>query len=330
MTGSFSIFLKYCPACAASVAIDSARCDCGHDFESSQNAASPAEAALHDEEMYEHYLKARAEQAELVARTALDAQAEDPASEEKAAAAALAMEVAKSILQDLRDQEIKVARLRSAVTRARPPQPVVHQTRTVPEARLTVASAPSRQEAVKQEPVLPQEVISPLPSSKPEVSPPITAGSASVSAPAPLAMQKAAGALTALKQAKARQLAIRLRQAQDAARAQAEAERASKARATALEATARAIAESKISQTPPVDFREQQAARAEKVMEARQASDSKDCPNCTAKVPLNTGRCLCGYFFASASDDLPTLTLCTGDFTALRKNLNLNLRRRPS
>lgn len=325
MTGSYSIFLKYCPACAMSVAIDSVRCECGHEFESSLSSASADEVALRDEEMYEHYLKARAEQAEQASRTALDAQAEDPANEEKAAAAALAAEVAKSILLDLRDQEVKVARLRKALVRTDTPQPTPLPAVPAPEARHTRAPTP-----VKLESVIPLAATATPPAVQLVVQLPAADKSRPDVSPAPLAAHKAAGALTALKQAKARQLAIRVRQAQEAALAQADAEKAARARATALEAAARAIAETKISQSPPNTFREQQAARAEKVMEAHQPNDSKECPNCTAKVPLTTGRCRCGFIFASASDDLPTLTLCTGDFTALRNNLNLNLRRRPS
>lgn len=320
MTGSFSIFLKYCPACTASVGIDSARCDCGHEFESSLSSASPDEVALRDEEMYEHYLKARAEQAAQASRAALDAQAEDPTSEEKAAAAALAQEVAKSILLDLRDQEVKVTRLRDALSRARPPQAEPLNTKPAQAPQTT---------RVRPEPALPAIATLP-PSRTPEVVPRATPAAEPNMPPPSLAAHKAAGALTALKQAKARQLAIRVREAQEAAKAQAEAEKAAMARAAALEATARSIAESRFSQNPPHSFREQQAARAEKAMEARQVNDSKDCPNCTAKVPLNTGRCRCGFMFANANNDLPTLTLCTGDFTALRNNLNLNLRRRPS
>lgn len=62
-------------------------------------------------------------------------------------------------------------------------------------------------------------------------------------------------------------------------------------------------------------------------MEAHRTVDGKECPNCTSSVPLNTTRCQCGFAFKDSSTELPSLTLCTGDFTALRNSLNLNLRR---
>ena len=84
-----------------------------------------------------------------------------------------------------------------------------------------------------------------------------------------------------------------------------------------------------LTSVPPATFRAEQAAKAEKVMDSLQTAPAqhKDCPNCTAAVPTNTTRCHCGFVFATGGNDLPTLTLCTGDFTALRNSLNLNLRR---
>ena len=78
--------------------------------------------------------------------------------------------------------------------------------------------------------------------------------------------------------------------------------------------------------TPPSAFRMEQASRADKIMEARKTIDGKECPNCTSSVPVNTTRCRCGFAFVSGSTELPSLTLCTGDFTALRNSLKLNLR----
>lgn len=80
--------------------------------------------------------------------------------------------------------------------------------------------------------------------------------------------------------------------------------------------------------TPPAAFRAEQAARAEKAMEAhKKPVDTKECPNCTASVPTAATRCRCGFAFAAGGNDLPSLTLCTGDFTALRNNFLNNLRR---
>jgi hypothetical protein len=61
-------------------------------------------------------------------------------------------------------------------------------------------------------------------------------------------------------------------------------------------------------------------------MESHKPADGKECPNCTSSVPTNTTRCRCGFAFVSDGTELPSLTLCTGDFTALRNSLKLNLR----
>jgi hypothetical protein len=105
--------------------------------------------------------------------------------------------------------------------------------------------------------------------------------------------------LSALKSAKTRESIARARQAAVATRSSA---------------------------VPPADFRKDQASRAEKIVEARKAADDKECPNCTSIIPINTTRCRCGFAFVEVSTELPSLTLCTGDFTALRNSLKTNLR----
>lgn len=81
---------------------------------------------------------------------------------------------------------------------------------------------------------------------------------------------------------------------------------------------------------PSAEFRQEQGARADKVMETLASEGSVNCPNCTAVLPANTARCRCGYTFpASSASNLPSLTLCTSDFTALRNTFlkDLNGRR---
>ena len=103
-------------------------------------------------------------------------------------------------------------------------------------------------------------------------------------------------------------------------------ETADRARREQAERDAQAAA-IQITTEPTEMFRQEQTARADLAMRAIHREDRKDCPNCTARVPLNTSRCSCGFAFVSSGNDLPSLTLCTGDFTALRNSLNLNLRR---
>jgi len=313
MSLTLSIFQKPCPGCASSVAISAVRCDCGHSFESTANSLSPLEATLRDEELYESYLTARAEQARQAARMAEQTLAKDTSNAELVSAAALAREVAKSIDSDLAEQQNKIAAIRNALRDVEPLAPVVSPAATKPST-VTMMSVSH------QPPVTPSTAARPTPAAT--VSPKLqelekTLAVAAPAKPASVPVwhaaktQKAAGVLAALKNAKAREANARAQQA----KAKAEAEQLS---APATASTHGAV--------PPSTFRKEQSSRAEKIMEARKTIDGKECPNCTSSVPVNTTRCACGFAFVSGSTELPSLTLCTGDFTALRNSLKLNLR----
>ena len=46
-------------------------------------------------------------------------------------------------------------------------------------------------------------------------------------------------------------------------------------------------------------------------------ADQKDCPNCTALLPLETKRCRCGFRFPEVEERMPGLSLSDSDFAAL-------------
>jgi ATPase subunit of ABC transporter with duplicated ATPase domains len=120
---SLSIFEKLCPSCASRISASAETCDCGHVFESANGSGkSSQETALRDEELYENYLAARADQANEAARAAHEAYHTQPDDADRAAAAELAREVAASIASDLAQQRAKVAALRKALPPA--PKPV--------------------------------------------------------------------------------------------------------------------------------------------------------------------------------------------------------------
>jgi len=313
MSFTVSIFQKPCPGCASNVAISTIRCDCGHSFESTANNLSPLEATLRDEELYEGYLTARAEQARQAARIAELALAEDTNNAELVSAAALAREVAKSIDSDLAEQQNKIAAIRNTLRDVEPLAPVVSPAAAKPSVVTTMSVS-------HQPPVTPFTPARPAPAATVSPNLPDLEKTVAVAAPAKPASvpvwhatttQKAADVLAALKNAKAREANTRAQQA----KAIAEAEHSS---APATISTHGAV--------PPSAFRKEQSSRAEKIMGARKTIDGKECPNCTSSVPVNTTRCQCGFAFVSGGTELPSLTLCTGDFTALRNSLKLNLR----
>lgn len=304
MSLSVSIFQKACPGCAASVATSATRCRCGHVFESGASNLSPLEASLRDEELYEDYLAARAEQARQAARTAEVAMFDDTANAGLVSACALAREVAKSIDSDLAEQRNKIAALRNAL-------------RDAGTAGSPAAAKPS---SIAQKPASSQSRVMPSGPARPAPAVAVSPARADLKKTPPAAAaapvwhaatsQKAAGVLTALKNAKAREAIAHARQAKAAAAAKQAPVPAAGAHGAA----------------PPSAFRQEQASRAERIMEAQQTVDGKECPNCTSSVPVNTTRCRCGFAFVSASTELPSLTLCTGDFTALRNSLKNNQR----
>jgi hypothetical protein len=312
MSISLSIFQKTCPGCATSVATSATRCDCGHSFESVANNLSPLEATLRDEELYEGYLSARAEQARQAARAAEDALSVDAGNGDLFSACALAKEVAKSIDNDLVEQRGKIAAMRKALAKLEPVELVVldppaAKPSTVAEKSISQPSSaplapvrPSPTAAVTPAPLAMKEV---LPAATP--AKPVSASIWHVAT-----SQKAAGVLSALKNAKAREAIARAQQ-----KLADEAEQASVPANTSTQG----------APVPPA-FRKVQASRADKIMEARKTTDGKECPNCTSSVPFNTTRCQCGFAFVSGGTELPSLTLCTGDFTALRNSFKLNLR----
>jgi hypothetical protein len=51
--------------------------------------------------------------------------------------------------------------------------------------------------------------------------------------------------------------------------------------------------------------------------EIPQQSDVKDCPNCTALLPIDTERCRCGFVFARVEERMPSLSLSDSDVAAL-------------
>lgn len=274
---------------------------------------SEGEAALRDEELYENYLAARAGQAAEAARAAADWLAEEPDNSDRATAAQLAQEVAKSLETDLNEQRAKIAALRHALG----PRPL-----STPPAKSVVAATPKPVQQPK-----PVKPITPKPVVPAAVAPPRANMPPAALKPQPTPSSGPAPGVVATTSARAPTVGTEvvlppLSSAHKAAAALEAIKRAKMIENVATEPQAPAV-----SATAPESFRAEQSARASRVVAGQPAApaNSKDCPNCTASVPLAATRCRCGYAFVTSSNDLPTLTLCTGDFTALRNSLKLNL-----
>jgi len=62
---------------------------------------------------------------------------------------------------------------------------------------------------------------------------------------------------------------------------------------------------SPMSAQPTEAFRAQQAAKAERIMEAFANTQTKSCPHCRTVLPVTSALCLCGYIFARNDFLLP-------------------------
>lgn len=115
----------------------------------------------------------------------------------------------------------------------------------------------------------------------------------------PASERKAARLLQALQDA------LMLREERDAqaaktelARQAAQTARANVSAATAIPDEAGSTEAPKQSAEPTEAFRAQQAAKAAKIMEAFENTQTKECPHCKTVLPVSSALCLCGYIFA--------------------------------
>lgn len=114
---AYSIYQKPCPACGATVAIDTERCNCGYAFESAgKDQLLPEEQALQDEELFEAYLAARIDQ---VVATVESARAEliaDMSNHRKADKLLRTVQEALALRDERDAQAAKIAQMRESLS----------------------------------------------------------------------------------------------------------------------------------------------------------------------------------------------------------------------
>ncbi len=76
------------------------------------------------------------------------------------------------------------------------------------------------------------------------------------------------------------------------------------------------------SPTPAPAFRAKQSARAQMTLVAFQQNATKDCPNCTANMPLQAARCRCGFEFPDSQSQIPPLVLSAEERNAILQALS--------
>ena len=309
-----SIFQKDCPQCAAPNPVSAALCACGHCFdpEAVTDKKAVVEVAIHEERLYHDYLAARVIQAEAayeVARADADV---DPDDTYKAAQALSAEQALNTARAELRIQAQKTSRLK------RPPARIASVAATTAAApRPTMKSRmPKRKSAAHTPPARTAKPNNaPVPSAKPSMAPRPIARSISVkpvTMPAPVAMRPAPTPIAKpIPPTAAPVAAIPAASMAKPATRPSEAFRARQAK------KAEAIVRSAPMSSLPAPI----APPAPAIVAApkRPEATTKECPNCTAAVPLKTDQCRCGFGFRSPSMEMAPLSLDAGALAILRR-----------
>jgi hypothetical protein len=82
------------------------------------------------------------------------------------------------------------------------------------------------------------------------------------------------------------------------------------------------------STAAPPAFVARQSAHARKILADAARNATKECPNCTASVPVQVKRCRCGFEFPSGECQIPPLILSAEERAAIVQALS-GFRRKP-
>jgi len=323
-----SIFTKFCPQCSDSVEASAARCRCGYIFDTTTDGSVCAGDLLEqNERMYLEYLEARVIQAEQEFKVARSAADRDPENRLAAAELLRAEQAMNNARAELSSQSVRLETTRALVTRNRPtspPKPAVaaptpkpvETKRSVAPVREIEKPKPAAVESPRRESSSVRKVKNPTLATAP--TRPLPGLKLAVPHKAPAAPTKPARAT--FRAPKTASPAIKANNSFRAAQA-AKADRALKAAHETLQAAAtlRKIAPAQPRTADPL-------ATAKAAMQVRHAPppNTRECPNCTARLALEIGRCRCGYEFPTAGAEIPSLSLRDTDLASLSEHLSLS------
>jgi hypothetical protein len=150
-----SIFQKVCPECMATVPLDTRECSCGHqlDHDEKDTALSSEEIRLKAEELYENYLGARVDQAAKAVKTARADFARDPSNTAKSDQVDSAIHEAQMAESALAAQSARVAEMKKALlstVRPAAPVPVAAPARKRATALKAVAARPHQARIIRK------------------------------------------------------------------------------------------------------------------------------------------------------------------------------------
>jgi hypothetical protein len=284
-----SIFNKICPRCAGENPVTDSRCQCGYVFDASANTGSfdDLEIALQESEVYAEYLQVRMQQAKEIAEVAIAEQARSPEDASKSSIAAEADAEFRAAKAEYEEQMALVSQLRL-------------QSRTAKDSETNKAQAAAWVKAEQQAKAkrLQQQAASERAKSTPGATHKAATTKTAKPAPTParpIAASKPATGRTSPSPALRQKMAA-------AADSAAQRSRAQQARQKPVTAQPQ--------KSPP-------ASQAAKPV-PRLAANEKECPNCTAVVPMNTRECKCGFGFAQGAEKMDGIGLSEEDRALLQ------------
>lgn len=296
-----SIFEKHCPQCTTANPVSAVLCACGYCFDPQAvtDHKAVARAAMHEERLYHDYLAARLVQAEAVYEvTRADALA-DPGNTYKAAQALTAEQALNTARAELRQQTDKASRLKKQAASQTPTEPTAvpsQKPRAIKrKSNHPTLAARTTKARVETKPVAAIAPAKPVPVATPVIAAAPTAKQRAL----PAASAPSAPAATPrMEPASAPSQAFRQRQARHA------------------EAIARKALASATAPTVPLPIA---SIAPVKAAPKQKPAATKECPNCTAKVPTQLPQCRCGFGFSTASIEMASLPLDAAALAILRR-----------
>lgn len=301
-----SIFEKDCPQCASPNPVHAVSCRCGYCFEPE---ATDETYRAQQERLYRDYLAARLVQAEAALKVARAEAAADPENQVKAAQALLAEQALNSARAELRAHAPSANRTRPAPRT--PPAPSRKPSTPMTSSSPSATTRPAAPVAAPSTSLRAEQPVT-LPAANNKASDDrVSAKPALRGQPAtPRATAKPGPLFRAVQTVKA-EAAV---QARKTAPKRLSPKTVTRSLATGTHAT-NAAATRTPAKTPP------SPARAKAANPPR-----KECPHCTALLPLEAVRCRCGFSLPTVTAEMPAVALDAETLALLAHGLDLGSR----
>ncbi len=316
-----SIFSKICPRCAGDNPVDVTHCQCGFVFEASATTGSyrALEMAEQEAQVYAEYLQARMTQAKAAAEVAISDQARAPGDVGKAAAAKSANEEYHEARAEYDEQMKLVLELRKEAENTR----VQEQAQKKQASAWEKAKKRTKQKAieVEKEALVAKQKAEKEAAAKKKKQQQVKLAAAKKAQQKKLQAEAAANAAAekmAARQSGRKSPSPKIKEKM-ASEAEAAAKRVRQAQSSINQEMAAATStlnnktagatNSAGKKSAPRQRKQKPRAKVESKITPIEAnakpvtnSSEKDCPNCTAIVPITATKCKCGYGFPQGAD----------------------------